>query len=74
MYHGILVFLHFSVDSWRELDENVQSKTAWVEIIAPTLMKAILKFCATNKLFEFKNALILKIPAKFAIFQHTNIF
>ena len=29
IYHCILVFLHSSVDSWRELDENVQSKTAF---------------------------------------------
>ena len=31
-----------------------------MEIIAPTLMKAILKFCATNKLFKLKNGLILQ--------------
>ena len=29
IYHCILVFLHSSVDLWRELDENVQSKTAF---------------------------------------------
>ena len=34
--------------------------TQTVEIIAPTLMKAILKFCATNKLFELKNIMIEK--------------
>ena len=28
-----------------------------VEMIAPTLLKAILKFCATNEFFELKNAL-----------------
>ena len=45
----------------------MQSKAAFVkqdcsllrvEILAPTLIKAILKFCATSKLFEFKNELI----------------
>ena len=52
IYHRILVF-HSSVDSLRVLDENVQSNTAFFntiqylflrrEMIAPTLLKAILK-------------------------------
>ena len=29
IFHCILVFLHSSVDSWRELDENVRSKTTF---------------------------------------------
>ena len=32
--------------------------TQRLETKAQTLMKAILKFCATNKLFEFENKLI----------------
>ena len=32
-----------------------------VEIIPPTLMKAMLKFCATNKLFELKIIRFIKI-------------
>ena len=40
--------------------------TQRVEIIASMLMKAILKFCATSKLFEFKNILI----GNFSAFEH----
>ena len=31
IYHCILVFLHSSIDSWREFDKNVQSKTAFLK-------------------------------------------
>ena len=65
-----------------ELNENVQSKTVFFKAThfsksgnySSELLKVILKFCTINKLFEFKDVLTKKISAKYAIFQHLNVF